>query len=145
MSNSVNILALSYMLFLRRYIEFIVVACLVVGYGFLAHERNTIWENGFSLWSNAISKSPHKGRPHTNLGIYYYHKEKYQKAIAEFKKGISLKSDQIEAYVNLASVYGSIGLTEDAIVQLKKALELSPNNSDVHYNLGVAYRQQRPT
>jgi len=32
------------------------------------YERNTIWSNAVSLWSDVVKKSPQKARPHNNLG-----------------------------------------------------------------------------
>ena len=54
---------------LTRYIELAVLMGFVMVSGIVAHQRNFVWKDDFSLWSDAVKKSPNKARPHDYMGI----------------------------------------------------------------------------
>ena len=97
---------------LLRYIEFSVLIMLVVVLGTAAHERNHVWKDDLSLWSDIVKKSSYKARPYNNLA---------------------------RAHSNLGLAYSRQGQKGMAIAQHKQALEVNPYFVDAHNNLGVCY------
>lgn len=77
-----------------------------------------------------------------NLGILYYHKKKYNKAISYYRKSVSLNPGFPDAFTNLASVMDLIGKHRKAEKYLQKALSLNPFSSAARYNLGLNYLEQ---
>lgn len=124
---------------LNLYIEFLVLTALVSVFGLATYQRNSVWCDNLLLWRDVVNKSVRKARTHNNFGTDLVNKGLLGKAIAEFKKSISLECRQVEPRVNLASAYGSMGMTDKAIAEFKRILDLVPDNADIHYNLGVAY------
>jgi len=124
---------------INRYIESVVLIVLIVIYGGATFERNSIWENDPTLWSDTIHKSPGKARPHNNLGVAYTEKGLMQKAIIEIEKALMLKPDFINAHVSLGNAYMAIGLTDMAAAQYKEALRFKPDYGEVYVNLGNTY------
>ena len=53
---------------LTRYIELAVLMGLVMVSGIAAHQRNLVWKDDFSLWSDVVKKSLHNARACYNLG-----------------------------------------------------------------------------
>jgi tetratricopeptide (TPR) repeat protein len=72
-------------------------------------------------------------------GIGYYQDGKYDVAVREFKRAISL-SPQSENTLNacdyLAMAFLKLGNNKEAIKAYQSALRLSPNQDDFHYKLG---------
>jgi len=197
------------------WIELAMLILLILLYGWATYQRNFIWKDDVTLWSDVVKKSPAKVRPHNNLAVSYNERKLTEQAIAEalialrlspnypysfaligdayfekglfdmaimlykhalsiksdylnpnirkycfkgmgnayakkgemnlaikaFKKAVKLSPNDITARVNLAAVYGSMGLTGQAITELRYALTVKPDSSDTHYNLGIAYEQ----
>ena len=69
---------------LTRYIEVAVLMGLVIVLGAAAHQRNLVWEDDFSLWSDVVKRSPCKARGYNEIGMYYYELQKPDKAIPYF-------------------------------------------------------------
>ncbi len=111
----------------------------MVIYGWVTYQRNTVWKDDFSLWSDVVKKSPAKARPHNNLGVSYTEKSLIEKAIVETKEALRLKPDFINAHISLGNAYMKIGLTDMAILQYKEALRLKPDYAEVYVNIGNAY------
>ncbi|MFC1561213.1 tetratricopeptide repeat protein, partial [Candidatus Latescibacterota bacterium] len=111
-------------------------------YSFLTYERNKIFKNDFTLWSDVVMKSPNKERPYNNLGNYFFHLGKYKEAGLNFQKALKLNPNFHEAHNDLGSVLFHLGKLDEAILEFKKALNIYPAYSEAHYNLGyVLYYQ----
>jgi tetratricopeptide (TPR) repeat protein len=81
-------------------------ACvLVVGLCLMTVQRNTLYRDQLSLWSDAVKKSPNKARPHNNLGHAYALHGDWDRAIDEFRIAAQLDSDYVLAQDNLRDAY----------------------------------------
>jgi tetratricopeptide (TPR) repeat protein len=69
----------------------------------------------------------------------YYEQKKYDAAIDDIKKGLSLAPNDPPFLKSLGEVYLAKGDTAQAITALKNAERLLPADADVHYNLARAY------
>ena len=124
---------------LTRYIELAVLMGFVMVFGIVAHQRNFVWKDDFSLWSDAVKKSPNKARPHDYMGIAKYKSGLINDAIKHYKLAINIAPEYPYPYVNLGICYFDKGDVDSAITQFRRAIRLSPSNADAHYNLGIAY------
>jgi len=118
---------------------------LVISLSSAAYQRNTVWKDEISLWSDVARKSPEKARPHHNLGVVYALKGWSSEAMQEYKIALSLKSrffstaEIAKTHNNIGVLYSKQGQFEEAVMEYKIALELLPNFEEAHYNLAVAY------
>ncbi len=62
----------------------------------------------------------------------------YAPAVADYKKAISLKSRILEAYINLASAYGSQHQYASALEVLEDAIKMQPGRAVTYRLAGVA-------
>ncbi|UCD83323.1 MAG: tetratricopeptide repeat protein [Deltaproteobacteria bacterium] len=108
-------------------------------FSFWTFQRNTVWSDEFTLWSDCVKKSPNKARPHNNLGIAYRNKEMFDEAIREYQQALNLKPDYAEVFYNLGNAYRIKGMSDEAIREYQQALRLKPDYAEAHMNLGVAY------
>ncbi len=104
--------------------------------------RNDVWQNGLSLWTDTVNKSPDSSMVHNSLGIAYASRGLNDRAIPEYQTAVRLDPEFVQAHNNLGVAYASQGLTDRAIFEYKAALWLDPDFAEVHYNLGFEYAAQ---
>jgi len=105
-------------------------------------ERNSIWQDEISLWSDTIKKSPNKARPYSNLGSALTERKRYDEALPNFLKALQLSPDFIEAHYNLGVLMGKQDKTEEAIKYYRNAVQLNPGHFKAHNNLGLILAKQ---
>lgn len=124
---------------LNLYIEFLVVAGLVVVCGLVAFQRNFIWQDDLTLWEDVVEKSPNKARTHNAIGMYYYKRQKPDKAIPFFQQSLFLWPEYGIGHNNLGLCFLARGQIDQAIEEFKLAIRTKPLNGMWHVNLGIAY------
>ncbi|NOT22806.1 MAG: tetratricopeptide repeat protein [Nitrospiraceae bacterium] len=72
---------------------------------FFTYQRNILYHGEVSLWSDAVGKSPHKARPHNNLGHAYAMQGNWDRAIEEFRTAAQLDPAYGPAQKNLRDAY----------------------------------------
>lgn len=112
--------------------------CLLLVFSLLIFERNKIWNNGYTLWSDTIEKFPGSFGGHYNLGIQYENKGLLDQATDEFKIALELNPNSAEAHFSLGNVYLKQNNIDAAIGEYKTALNLNPDFIEGHFNLGIA-------
>jgi len=117
----------------------LLVAVLVGSLAVAAYRRNGVWKDEETLWTDAMTKSPSKARPHNNLGKAYLDKRDFDKAEELYLKELELDPESVSGYNNLGSIYGVQGKYEEAIEAINKALELRPDHDAAYNNLGNVY------
>lgn len=75
---------------------------------------------------------------HNFKGIKYYNEKEFSRAISEFEKALSLKSDYAEPYNNMGIIFKITGDIEKALRYYEKALLLNPEYAEALNNSGVA-------
>lgn len=80
-------------------------AMAVLALCFFTYQRNQLYQDRLSLWSDAVLKSPAKARPHNNLGYAYALRGDWDRAIEEFRAAVRLDPDYLLAQQNLRLAY----------------------------------------
>lgn len=93
---------------------------ILITLSFATYERNSVWRTKVALWSDAVSKSPMKSRPHYNLAGSYYLAKNYQAALGEYLIAEKLGHDNIMLYYDLAITYGQLGRRSEAETYYRK-------------------------
>jgi len=106
----------------------------------LASQRNKVWKDEITLWSDANSKSPNKARPLINLGYAYGKLQQWDKAINAFTKVNEIEPNyHAAAYYNLGIAYWATGQKEKSMENYSLAIRVDPKYSDAYYGRGVCY------
>lgn len=122
---------------LYLFIPFIAILFL---YSIGAINRNKVWKDEYTLWSDAARKVPQDNRPYYNdLGNILYKQGRIEEAIKQYQMAIRLRPGFVEAYNNLGNVLAETGRFEEAVKQYQTALKLRPDIIDVHLNLANLY------
>jgi Tfp pilus assembly protein PilF len=106
------------------------------------YERNRIWKDEITLWTDVVQKSPDKPRGYNNLGMAYSNRNGLVEAIEAYRTALRLKPDYDKAWNNLGNSYQKLGRLQESIQAYKLALALNPEYAQAHYNLGVLYYGQ---
>lgn len=128
-------------LFPKRYINAVLVILLVIAVINTAftYERNKVWKNEYTLWSDCLAKAPGKARVNNEIGTASAELGQYEKAIAYLGKAISLNPNYAEPYYNRGTVYGRLGQYQRTIDDCSEALRLKPDYVNAYNNRGNAY------
>ena len=108
-------------------------------FSIVAHQRNMVWKDDFSLWSDVVKKSSYKARGYNEMGMCFYELQKPDKAIPYFKKSLYYESEYAIAHNNLGLCFLATGLIDLAIYEFRQAIKGRPLNGMYHVNLGIAY------
>jgi len=123
----------------ERTVRIGIVLVIVTPLLFLTLNRNLVWQNEFSLWKDAVIKSPNKDRPHINLGLAYFNTGRFDEAISEFMTALSINPNNAKAMNNLGLVYATAGKLQEAEKSFAKSIQLEDINPDAYNNLGFLF------
>ena len=126
-----------------RYIKFV---WLRAGLLFLAvavlsmwtYQRNQVWENDLTLWTDVVKKSPNKARPRVNLGRALADLDRLEEAKPHYLRALELDPNMEEAHYNMGLLLLEQAKITEAVGYYRKALQIKPNYDKAHLNLGVA-------
>lgn len=123
----------------RKLAVVVILSTLVVAYAVGTINRNTAWKDSFSLWSDAVRKSPQSAKAHEILGYALLYRGETNEGVGQIRTAMKLKPDFFMEVLNKGILYGQKGLIDKAIFTFHIALICRPDSADAHYNLGVAY------
>ena len=124
------------------YIELALLVVLLCMYGFMSYQRNLVWQDDMSLWTDNVKKAPGNPRAYQYLGLAYHDVKDFDNAIIQYKKSLSLNPLQPDVHNNIGVSYFNRGDVDTAIMHFKHALSINPSHADAHYNLGIAYGEK---
>ena len=116
----------------------LIVVALIVG----TIQRNYIWGDEMRLWSDSVSKSPHKERPHSSLAFAYYKRGDYERAIEVLEKARGLVIDNASNLSDsLGNFYLKAGRYDESIKLFTEETQVQKADLLVHAynNLGVSW------
>jgi len=122
---------------------------LISFYSTLTIERNRVFKDGLTLWSDAAKKSPHKMRVHHNLGRAYFEKGRIDQAIqeGEIALRLSANSDRRENVKYVLNLLGGSyfvkGRTDAALGAFQRAIEVDPNFATSYYNVSCVLASRK--
>ncbi len=98
-------------------------------------------EKGMEMAQKALAMDDSTPQAHAILGLFYYLKSEYDKAIAEAERAVAIEPGSAYSYNNYGLILTRAGRPEEAIPVLQKAIRLNPvGDSFTFSNLGDAYR-----
>ncbi len=126
-----------------RFIKFkwlgVGLVCIVVTvFSFWTYQRNRVWGDPITFWSDCAKKSPQKARPHNNLGQILADQGHLTEAIKQYSEALRINPDFADAHNNLGIVLKTQGKISEAISHYYEALRINPNFAKAHNNLGNA-------
>lgn len=112
-------------------------AAVVAVLSFWTYERNGVWQDDLTLWTDCAAKSPNKARPNNKAGVAMEKRGRIEEAEAYYWKALVSDPDDVYAYYNLGNIARNRGHLAEAEDFYRKAIHLVPENKEAHLNLGV--------
>jgi hypothetical protein len=82
------------------------------------YQRNEVWRDPVSLWSDTVKKSPNKARAHNNLGEAVAKQGNLEEAAAHFREALRIEPDYGKAHNNIGVILAQQGRMDEAIIHL---------------------------
>ena len=116
---------------------------LLAGYSLMTIRQNEIWENSYTLWTDAVEKHPESNTANALMGVVYMELGEDQKAVKYLKKAIQSLPYDYQSRNNLGIVYGRSDEPEKALQEFNTAIWLRPDDDAIKINLSVFYQRQK--
>ena len=131
-------------------------ALVLLTFAGLSLERNRVWADDFSLWSDSVSRSPAMPRPHLYLGNAHKdaafatpdtarQNQHWRKAAASYRNTIAVAKDPehldlaLRGLNNLGGVSFVLGDFDTAEKAYREAARVNPRYPDAEVNLATIY------
>jgi tetratricopeptide (TPR) repeat protein len=116
---------------------------LFTGYSFMTIHQNRIWENSYTLWSDAVEKYPGSNTANALMGVVYMEIAMDQEAVKYLEKAVEILPYDYQSRNNLGIVYGRLDEPEKALKEFGTAIQLRPDDDTIKINLSVFYQRQK--
>lgn len=112
---------------------------LVVIYGVLTWQRNSLWNSPAAFYEDNLKRAPGKVWLYMCLGTMYIEQKQYARAEILLKRAIELRPDYLKGYNNLATLYDLTGRPEQALAAYRRAAAIDPRDAKVYTNMGAVF------
>jgi Tfp pilus assembly protein PilF len=121
----------------------VLAVCALTGYSVwlmkVTIERNTVWRDSETLWSDVLRQFPRATIAYLNRGSYYQVRGDHERALADFNAGLIVAPNHADILANRCDVLRQTTKYERAIADCTKALELSSRHTAAYTNRGITY------
>jgi protein O-mannosyl-transferase len=126
-----------------KLLSVVLFVCLLAGYSFMTIRQNTLWENSYTLWTDAVQKHPESNTANAMMGVVYMDLAMDRQAAKYLEKAVQLLPYDYQSWNNLGIVYGRLGEPEKALKELMTAIWLKPEDDTIKINLSAFYEKQK--
>jgi protein O-mannosyl-transferase len=110
-------------------------------YSFATIQRNIVWKDNYSLWSDTVTKSPNDAMVRNNLGLALAHQGRLEEAIIQYTEALRINPDDDFTHYNLGIALGNRGRLEEAAYHYAEVLRIKPNDREARALLEVTRAQ----
>jgi tetratricopeptide (TPR) repeat protein len=116
-------------------------AVLVCAGSVMAYQRNQVWKDEYTLWTDCVKKSPNKGKTLAGLAQALYSKGDLHNALISFDRSIALSPNYDLLYYNRGNVKFGLKDFQGAVADFDMALKINPFHATSYHNRGFAKEQ----
>ena len=113
----------------------------VATFSIITYQRNKIWRNGMSLFSDVVEKNPENYYGYFGRGTVNEKLKKYDEAVVNYSEAIKRNPKFEQAFYNRANSKSALGNYKSAIDDLTEALAIKPDYAKAYINRGVIKQQ----
>jgi tetratricopeptide (TPR) repeat protein len=104
-------------------------------------QRNRVWRDELSLWTDVVEKAPGNGRAHLNLGLALAARGRFPEALGQYRRCQEAWPAYAYCPLDRAVLLGSLGQQGEALASFAQAERLDPKLFWVPYHRGVLLRR----
>jgi tetratricopeptide (TPR) repeat protein len=112
-------------------------------YSFVTLHQNKIWENSYTLWTDAVEKYPDSNTANAIMGVVYMELGMDDKAVKYLERAVEILPYDYQSRNNLGIVYGRTEQPDKALKELMTAIWLKPEDDNIKINLSAFYQKQK--
>jgi tetratricopeptide (TPR) repeat protein len=114
----------------------------ILVFSILTYQRNMVWKDAVSLWSDNVKKSPNKARPRKNLADALFKQGNLEKSIFHFREALKMDPEDEKTHLLLGKALNGLGSIDEAIRHYSEALRIKPDYPEALVQLGNALESQ---
>lgn len=118
---------------------------LASGYAAATINRNEVWRDRLTLWTDVAKKSPKKPRAVNNLGAIYLERGDYDEAEKLFLQAIAINPKYAVSLFNMAVITLRRGELDTALKYLDEAVTIDPLTRFPLFSMGEGYLKRGMT
>ena len=123
-----------------RKVGVVLLVFIIVIYSALVFQRNRVWKDELTLWTDTVQKAPQSPLGYTALGVAYQRLGMYNDAFDAYQKALILGGDKnFIVHDNVARIYMTQQKWEMAAQAFEKAILAFSYKAETHHDLAVAY------
>lgn len=116
------------------------ILCIAIAlFSFWTYQRNAVWKNEVSIFTDSVRKSSDKERPHTNLGAALIRAGKHEEAGLILSRAVRLNPESAVAHNNYGVALSLGGNINEAIHHFEEAIRLLSIFQEAKSNLKKAF------
>ena len=140
--STVSILAFIYKKYFEARAEIIskaFVIVLVIVLSSQSYSRSMLWQNDKTFWGDVIEKNPNNHYAQYSLGLYYFERQDFAKALEQYNTAIKIYDKNYEYFTNRGAVYVKTKETINAINDFEKAININNQDFASFNNRGILF------
>ncbi|MBF0533121.1 MAG: tetratricopeptide repeat protein [Candidatus Omnitrophica bacterium] len=106
----------------------------------LTWQRNLVWQNDVTLWTDVIAKAPQKFRAYVNLANAYINAKNFPEAEKAFNAALRLNPAQYKIYFNRGVMYERLQDYDRALADYTTTILLNPQYAKAYASRGLVYK-----
>lgn len=115
----------------------------LTGYSLMTIGQNKIWENSYTLWTDAVEKYPGSNTANALMGVVYMGLGMDEKAVKFLERAVEILPYDYQSRNNLGIAYGRLEQPDKALKELMTAIWLKPEDDTIKINLSAFYQKQK--
>ncbi|MFO7810784.1 MAG: tetratricopeptide repeat protein, partial [Candidatus Delongbacteria bacterium] len=127
----------------NRNISIIILGIITLLYASACFQRNRVWKNDLTLWTDSVSKSGRKYRPNYNAAKAFKAHGDIEKAQKYYLRALQINPNSYGACNNIGNIYAEQNKSEEAEKYFNRALEINPYYVRAMNNLANLYFQDK--
>ena len=124
---------------LLRKVQWMIVAAALLTLGVWTYQRNQVYQDDFTLWSDVLEKAPDNARAYLNLGTAIEKKEGMEAAAVYYEAAVQRDPTRHEALNHLGRVRFHQGRYREALTLFERSLQAYPRYVTALNNKGNTY------
>jgi tetratricopeptide (TPR) repeat protein len=125
---------------IRRMVS--VMVLMIAFYSMMTYQRNNVWRDEFTLWNDALQKSPHKARAYYGRGDGNFHNGRLAEALSDYSKAIDIAPYYLMAYDGRGIVHTKLNQLPEALSDFDRAIKIYPGYAKAYNDRGAVYTEQ---
>ncbi|MBN2383133.1 tetratricopeptide repeat protein [bacterium] len=120
-----------------RTLAILVFSVYLVFLGYATHERNKVWKDSQTLFSDIIAKYPDQAYGYLLRSNVWLKQKDYRATLADSEQALARDPKLVKAYINRGISRGHFKDFEGALADFEQALHLDPEEVEVFNNRGI--------